>query len=438
VKVYSFPLGGISFDDPAAPPRDPSVTAFLPTLSVIPLLQHPGAPAAPLVAVGDPVREGMLVGRAQGNGSANIHASVPGKVIRTVSWKTPEGRTNKALVIRMEGTFEKLGKPIEYFPWEGMSPYELQRLIGRSGIVEMEGEGRPLSDLLSYLMSVPQNVSLVVRCVFDDPWMAADQALCRERIQAVVEGSIILGRAARASRIIFAVSNKERDLGKKMLEAAETWSCPAFLVLTGSKYPQRNRRELELVLSRWARDQGIDLGVLFILGPAAIAASYDAVKLNRPILDRYVAVGGSAVKTPQVMKVRIGTRIGEVFAQCGGFVGKPRRIAIGSPLLGRELIDLDEPVTKTCFAVFALLKGRGRGEETGSCICCGECRKVCPVGLDPEELFKRSALLIQGTGPRDISAGRAAECHECGCCEAVCPSRLPLIQSIKDLSQRGI
>jgi electron transport complex protein RnfC len=425
MKVYSFPQGGIQFEDPMVPSRNASVTAFLPGLSVIPLIQHSGGRAQPIVAVGAQVREGMLIGRGQGPGSANIHATVPGRVVRMVSWKTAEGYTNDGLVIRMEGAFEKLGKREETFLWENLPAGDLQRIISDYGVVEMEMPGRPVSDLISALCSAKDPCTLVVRCVFDDPWLAADYALCRERLKAVVEGSVITARAARASRVVFAVSCREKDLGAELLAEAEQWSISASLVLTGSRYPQRNRRELELVLRLYEKKESDVLGPLLILGPAALAAVHDAVKLKKPILDRYIAVGGSAVRNPRVMKARIGTRLGEIFAECGGFVGKPKRIALGSPLRGRLVTDLDEPVTKTSRAVFALLESRAGGELSRGCISCGECRSVCPVGLDPEELYKRSL-----TSGKKGGADRAGECHGCGCCEAVCPSRLPLSTAI--------
>jgi electron transport complex protein RnfC len=338
-----------------------------------------------------------------------------------VSWKTPEGYTNDGLIIRMEGAFEKLGKREEVFPWQGLSPVEVQRIIADYGIVEMEMPGRPVSELIAGYKTVTDPLSLVVRCVFDDPWLAADFVLCQERLKAVVEGSAITAKAAGATRIVFAVSYREQKLGADLLADADQWDIPVSLVLVGSRYPQRNKRELELVLRLYEKKENVSLGTLLILSPATLAAVHDAVKLKKPILDRYIAVGGSAVKTPQVMRARIGTRLKEIFAQCGGFTGNPKRIASGSPIRGRLVMDLDEPVIKTSTAFFALLNARAGGERSRDCISCGECRSVCPVGLDPEELYKRS--LISG---KKNGIGRRGECHGCGCCEVVCPSRLPL------------
>jgi electron transport complex protein RnfC len=366
-------------------------------------------------------------------GSANVHATVPGKVVNAVSWKTADGQTNEALVIRMGGSFEKLGKQEDVFPWMGLSPYELQHLVSEYGVVEMEGSGRPLSDIVSDLRSSPEPLTLVVRCVFDDPWLAADYVLCRERLSAVVEGSAIVAAMVSAQRVVFAFSQEEKDLGNLFLAEAGNYGISASLALTGSRYPQRNRRELELALRTYEKRESLTLDSLLMLGPATLAAVHDAVKFKRPILDRYVTVGGSAVKHPQVMKVRIGTRIGDVFAECGGFTEKPKRIATGSPLLGRKVVDLDEPIVKTSFAVFAILENQSGISAPQNCIGCGDCRMVCPVGLDPEELFKK----IEGGNFPSPADGLPGECHGCGCCDVVCPSRLPLSSVILNAAGKG-
>ena len=109
-------------------------------------------------------------------------------------------------------------------------------------------------------------------------------------------------------------------------------------------------------------------------------------------------------------------------------------MAAGSPLLGKPFANLDEPVTKTISSIFAILEGF-RKDAKGICIGCGECRDVCPVGLDPEELYKKAAISRKGF--QVGSPDRAEECHGCGCCEVVCPSLLPLSTAITTYSMRG-
>jgi len=425
MKIYSFPRGGLVFDDPTAPSKETVETAFLPALSVIPLGGSTKR-VFPVVSAGDMVKEGMLIGRASGSGAVNAHAAVPGKVMRKITWKDRDGLDNDALVISMEGAFEKLGRKEETYQWKGISGYDIQRIISDYGIVEMENAGRSLSDMISTGRRENEKITLVIRCVFDDPWLAADYALCDKRLDAVVEGAAIVAKAVfKVTQIVFAVSHNEKELIRKINAASGKLELPSSVVITGSRYPQRNNRELELALRIYEKKENMALGSFLILGPAVLAACYDAVVHKRPVLDRYVAVGGSALRYPQVMKVRIGTRISELIEQCGGFSQPPQKIIIGSPLSGKEITYLDEPVGKTCYAIVAMSKSQAALEKQQNCVNCGECRAVCPVGLDPQNIYKRIVSL--GT---DNSG--AAGCHGCGCCKIVCPSALPLFETIME------
>ncbi|MCL2804516.1 MAG: SLBB domain-containing protein [Treponema sp.] len=428
MKIYSFPRGGLPYDDPTAPLKSSAVNAFLPALSVV-TLGNNLKKVYPIVNVGETVKEGMLIGRAQGTGAVNVHATVPGRIIRKVSWKDRDGIENDGFVIKMEGAFEKLGKRNEVYQWSGVNGYDLQRIISDHGIVEMENSEKPLAEMISGGRK-EEKITLVVRCVFDDPWLVADYALCNDRMTAVIEGAAIVAKACfKVSKIVFAVSHREKDLGQRLLAGAQNLQLPSALVLTGSRYPQRNNRELELALRAYEKKEDNSLGTLMILGPAVLAAAYDAVVHNKPILDRYVAVGGSAVKKAQIMKVRIGTRIGEVIEQCGGFIDKPEKIVTGSPLSGRQVMYLDEPVGKTCYAIVAMKKSQASVHGVQNCINCGECRAVCPIGLDPQNIYKWFKILkMENTG---------TGCHGCGCCKIVCPSALPLLETLLDRNQEA-
>jgi len=423
MKIYSFPRGGLSYDDPTSPLKTSAENAFLPAISVI-SLGNKAKPIYPIVTIGEFVREGMLIGRASGLGTANAHATIPGRIIKKVSWKDRNNIVNDALVIKLEGAFERLGRKDEVFVWNGLNGYDLQRIISDNGIVEMYNDERPLSDIISAARK-KDKLTLVIRCIFDDPWLAADYVLVRDRLNEIIEGAAIVAKACfKVTQIVFAVSHREKELGEQLLSAAGTLlKLPSSLVLTSSRYPQRNSRELEIALRKYEKKENTDLGSLLILGPAVLAAVYDAVVHKKPILDRYVAVGGSAVRHPQIMKVRIGTRIGEVIEQCGGFIEAPEKILTGSPLSGREVMYLDEPVGKSCYAIVAMSKSQAAVHAQQNCINCGECRTVCPIGLDPQSIYKRiksqESEVIEATG-----------CHGCGCCKIVCPSAIPLVETI--------
>jgi electron transport complex protein RnfC len=430
-KTYTFPRGGLPYHDPTAPQKGVPVNAFLPSLSVIPMTDGKRK-LSPVVGVGEMVKEGMLIGKAMVFGTANMHSPVPGRIIRKVNWRDRDNIENEAFIIRMEGFFEKLGRKAEILHWNGLSCYDLQRIIAECGIVEMDNDGRPLAELISAARKNSDKLTLVVRCVFDDPWMVADYALCRDRLGAVIEGAAIVAKACfKVSQIIFAVSHPEKELGEMLLYEAGRLEIPCSLVMTGSRYPQSSARELELSLRNYEKKEGLSLGSFLILGPSSLAAANDAVIHKKPILERYVAVGGSAVKHPQIMKVRIGTRIGELIDQCGGFSDVPQRIVTGSPLSGREVVYLDEPVGKTCYAIVAMAKSQVAFHEEQNCINCGECRSVCPVGLDPQNIYKRILA-------REIDDAWTTGCQGCGCCKIVCPSALPLLETISGRYQEAV
>jgi electron transport complex protein RnfC len=350
-----------------------------------------------------------------------------------VNWSMADGVENSGLLIRLEGEFHMLGKKEERFDWESLDAESIRSLIDEYGVVEMDGYGQPVAELLE-----GNARTIVVRCVFDDPWLASEYLTCLEKADSVMEGAAIAAAALREHpasfpRIILALSAPDARLGKQLQEAAERAGIKDLeTVYVGNRYPQHNSRELGLAVRAWAGKNYLEMNELLPLGASTLAAIRDAVVLHKPILERYVAVGGSSVESPAVMKLRIGSRIRDVFAECGGFSSRPVNIAVGSPLHGRKVSNLDEPVTKTTYALFAMHEGESDQKKqnkrlSGSaCISCGECRTVCPVGLDPEFLYKE-ALKKEAN---EISESSGAGCHGCACCDLVCPARLPLSRSI--------
>jgi Na+-translocating ferredoxin:NAD+ oxidoreductase subunit C len=144
-------------------------------------------------------------------------------------------------------------------------------------------------------------------------------------------------------------------------------------------------------------------------------------------VERYVSVGGAALKRPSVFKARIGTPVGDLIEECGGFLGPPARLVLCGTLRGHSVRDLDAPITKTTSAVVALDAEEVGSRLKSSCIRCGRCAEVCPERLDPDLLFR---LIERGMRSRAEELGLGA-CTACGACGYVCPSRLPLVAAFK-------
>jgi electron transport complex protein RnfC len=141
------------------------------------------------------------------------------------------------------------------------------------------------------------------------------------------------------------------------------------------------------------------------------------------MVERYVSVGGGALKRPTVLKARIGTPIGDLIEECGGFLGPPARLVLRGALRGHSVHDLDTPITKTSSAVIALDADEVGSLRRSPCIRCGRCATVCPERLDPDMLFR---LVERDMRSRAIDLGLCS-CTACGACGYICPSRVPLV-----------
>ncbi|NIM03113.1 electron transport complex subunit RsxC, partial [bacterium] len=84
----------------------PLVAAALPRRVVIPLSQHTGKPAKPVVKAGDEVKTGQLIGESDGFISLPVHSSISGKVMDIKPWPHPLGRNVTSIIIESDGKDE--------------------------------------------------------------------------------------------------------------------------------------------------------------------------------------------------------------------------------------------------------------------------------------------------------------------------------------------
>jgi electron transport complex protein RnfC len=393
--------------------RDAAQNAFLPNGAVVLLKQHAGPQARCVVRRGEYVREGMVIGRADGPLSANVHSPIPGVVRDIRVAALPEGGQAEAVVIALEGSFDRLGRRDERYLWRSMGRNEMLVCLRDMGVVDTEAPGVPLVDLIGDRRGVGLLALNAVEC---EPHLRAEARLLADKGAEVLEGLAILRSILSPQKTIVATNRGETP---RIPEASDGEEPPEWISLE-TRYPQDMPRQLLEAIDE-SRKLGEDDAIL--VRPSTAFAAYEAIVLAKPMIERYVSVGGGALKRQAVLKARIGTPIGDLVEECGGFGGSPARLVLRGTLRGTSVYDLDTPVTKTTSAVIALDAGEVGSPLMTPCIRCGRCAEVCPERLDPDLLFR---LIRRDMRARAMELGLGA-CTTCGCCGYICPSRVPLV-----------
>lgn len=402
-------------------------TAFLPSTAIIPLSQDSGLPARPIVAQGEKVAEGQLLARATNQNSAHVHSSIPGILHSWREIALPNGKLGNAAIIQLSGSFSVLGRKQENFKWTNMSEFEMMRILEEKGVINTFEKPVSLSGSIKKAKT-KGNPILTVRLFDSDPTCMLDSFLWSHFSNSVLQGCALLARAMDASAICFVHQDKKwtNEYIEKLQEIFQ--NKPIFTVRMAKTYPAGNTVQINHALDN---NKSISKNRILIDIETALSA-YDAIVHNLCILTRFIVISGSAIEKPSVLKVRIGTTIGDIIEECGGFKNSPGRIVINGLLHGTAVYDLDTPITKYTKSLHILDTDSSPNQKTQSCIHCGNCLKVCPVHLDPMRIVQ-----VIHRGKLTLDVQRAASlCQNCGCCAMVCPSRIPLHHIIAEAKIR--
>ncbi|MFW5808021.1 MAG: electron transport complex subunit RsxC, partial [Spirochaetota bacterium] len=360
----------------------------------IPLQQHIGKPAVPVVEAGDYVEVGQLIAAADGFISANVHASVPGKVVAVRQHPTPASPHADCIVIETHGQFSQTRR--ETMDWTSLSPDELLTRIRDAGIVGMGGAAFPTHVKLSPPAEKTID-TLIVNAAECEPYLTVDDALIKTSVPQIIDGTRIILKILGIERAIIGIESNKTDsyrLLSTYLDTVDTRSITVKQLKT--KYPQGAEKQLIFSLTKREVPSGglpVDTGIV-VQNIGTVFAVYQAVVENRPLIERLVTVSGSCITKPGNYKIKVGTRICDIIDECGGLREEPAKIILGGPMCGQAVNDTNIPVIKGTSGLLFLSKKDIDTADYQPCIRCARCVSVCPINLLPYEIANRTEMKV--------------------------------------------
>lgn len=426
MKLRSF-RGGVHPPEEKITSQKPIQELPHPKRVVIPLSQHTGAPAKPVVKIGEKVKTGQRIGEAQGPISSTIHASLSGKVIDISAYPHPLGPPSLAIAIESDGKDEyhpDIKHNNEYFR---LHPNEIKEIIREAGIVGLGGAAFPTHVKLSPPEDKWIDTVILNGCECE-PYLTCDHRLMVEKTYEIIEGLKIIARTLEVTSCYIGIERNKEDAIRVVRKEIRNEANMEVVPLR-TKYPQGSEKQLvKAILNREVPSGGLPLNVGVVVQNVGTAlAISEAVRKGRPLIERVVTVTGKGIKNPANLRIRIGTLFQDVIDYCGGFREKPGKIIMGGPLMGFSQYTTQVPVIKGTTGILVLPEEEVEEIRERSCIRCSRCVDVCPMDILPN--------LIAQYARKDrfdwAEKYGALDCMECGVCAYVCPAKIPLIQLIK-------
>ena len=382
----------------------------------ISLAQHIGKPASPVVAVGDHVKKGQLVGAQDGFISANIYSSVSGTVEAIKELITHVGRQTY-VVVKNDRSGEELRLP-DIDKTDGKA---IAERVKEAGLVGLGGAGFP-----TYVKITPKEKIdvLLINAAECEPYLTCDHRVLLEYTDDFVGGARYMSKALGGAKIFVGVEDNKPDVIEKLGKYDDINVVPLK-----KKYPQGG--EKQLIFAVTGRKVGCgklpaSTGVC-VLNVQTTKQAFDAVENNIPLYQRVMTVTGKGIKEPKNVIVPNGTPYQEIIDFCGGLTEDARKAVAGGPMMGRVLPALNGFSRKTDSGLLIMAKGEANEVEPSACINCSRCAKACPMNLMPMyiDLFTH-----EGKFDRTDDFG-VMNCIECGTCAYVCPAKRDLVGSIQ-------
>lgn len=405
------------------------IDAGLPEVLILPLSQHIGAPAEPVVEVGETVLAGQLIAQANGAVSAGVHAPASGTVtaIGMHAVPHPSGLENLCIVIAPDGRgeWQALNGVADF---RALEPSALVERIQMAGIAGLGGAGFPTATkLVARAGSIID--TLIINGTECEPYITADDTLMQVSANAIVEGAEILAYIVGAETILYGVEDNKPDAlaAIEAAVAAHGHSERREVLTFPTKYPSGGEKQLiEILTGKQVPSGGLpaDVGIV-CQNPGTAVAVRDAIIDGKPLTERIVTLTGRALSQPANYRVRLGTPVSHLLHQAGFKPGEKQRLIHGGPMMGFALASDSVPIIKTTNCILApTAKELPEPPPAQACIRCGLCAEACPASLLPQQLY----WYARGKDQEQLEKHHLFDCIECGACSWVCPSHIPLVQ----------
>ena len=433
MRKLTFSIGGVHPDD-AKISKDCKIEVLpLPETVYVSVAQHLGAPAVPVVAVGDKVKVGQVIAEPGGFISAFVHSPVSGTVKSIAPRADLAGKPVTHIEIAVEGDewaegIDLSDTLVTELPADKAATLEK---IKQCGIVGLGGATFPTHVKLNPAPGSKAEC-LIINGAECEPYLTSDYRIMLERTKEIIVGAAIMQQVLGGCKCVIGIEENKPEAIKKMREALKELPYDNIKVQPLKKrYPQGGEKQLiDAVMKRQVGSGGLPISVGAVVQNAATAlAVYEAVQKNKPLITNVLTVTGDClpIEKQHNYLFRIGIPLSFIAEYAGGVPEGAAKLISGGPMMGRAISNLDATTVKGSSSILYLSEAATKRAPESNCIRCGRCAEACPMGLEPF-LLRRLTLAGDLEG---LEQNAMQDCIECGCCLYSCPANIPLLDLLR-------